>query len=147
MSKPKTSRTSCPDCDSFSRREFLKTTVGTVAVASATAAGIITVTPRSSFAAAASSSSLTTASQPETLVASLYKTLTEEQKKIVAFPFDHSLRRQVNNNWFITKKGIKELLNPDQQAMVRDIFNGMHSPEYAEKVMKQVEHDNSEDAG
>jgi len=147
MSKAKTSRTSCPDCDSPTRRDFLKTTVGTVAVASATAAGIITVTPRSSYAAAASSSSLAAASQPETLVAALYKTLTEEQKKIVAFPFDHPLRREVNNNWFITKKGIKELLNPDQQAMVRDIFNGMHSPEYAEKVMKQVEHDNSEDAG
>src|SRR5258705_2963524 len=147
MSNAKNNRTSCPDCDSLTRRDFLKTTVGTVAVASATAAGIITVTPRSAYAAAASSSSLAAASQPETLVAALYKTLTEEQKKVVAFPFDHPLRQKVDNNWFITKKGIKELLKPDQQAMVRDIFNGMHSPEYAEKVMKQVEHDNSEDAG
>ena len=146
MSNAQTNRTLCPDCDSLTRRDFLKTTVGTVAVASATAAGIITVTPRSAYAAEASSS-LATASQPETLVASLYKTLNEEQKKLVAFPFDHPLRRQVNNNWFITKKGIKELLNPDQQAMVRDIFNAMHSPEYVEKVMKQVEHDNGEDGG
>src|SRR5256885_17233751 len=99
MSTPKTNRVSCPDCESVTRRDFLKTTVGTVAVASATAAGIITVTPRSSYAAAASSS-LASASQPETLVAALYKTLTEEQKKLIAFPFDHPLRRQVNNKWF-----------------------------------------------
>src|SRR5437773_657651 len=98
MSQAKTNRTSCPDCDSPSRRDFLKTTVGTVAVASATAAGIITVTPRSTYAAEASSS-IAAASQPETLVAALYKTLTEDQKKIVAFPFDHPLRREVNNNW------------------------------------------------
>src|SRR3954452_7750036 len=97
MSKAKTNRTSCPDCDSLTRRDFLKTTVGTVAVASATAAGIIAVTPRSAYAAAASSS-LASASQPETLVAALYKTLTEEQKKTVAFPFDHPLRKHVDNN-------------------------------------------------
>src|SRR5438045_5947026 len=88
MSKAKTKRTSCPDCDSLTRRDFLKTTVGTVAVASAPAAGIITVTSRASFAAEASAS-LATASKPETLVAALYKTLTEEQKKTVAFQFDH----------------------------------------------------------
>jgi hypothetical protein len=146
MSNAKTNRNDCPDCDSLTRRDFLKTTVGTVAAASVAAAGIITVTPRAGYAAAASPS-LATASQPETLVATLYKTLNEEQRKVVAFPFDHQLRRQVNNNWFITKKPIKELFNPEQQAIIRDIFNGMHSPEYAEKVMKQVEHDNGEDGG
>jgi hypothetical protein len=34
-----------------------------------------------------------------------------------------------------------EMLNADQQAMVRDIFMGLHSPEYAERVMDQVVHD------
>jgi hypothetical protein len=31
--------------------------------------------------------------------------------------------------------------NKDQQALIRDIFMGLHSPEYAETVMKQVIHD------
>src|SRR5262245_31582887 len=132
MSQAKTNRTSCPDCDSVTRREFLKTTVGTVTAASAVAAaGIITVTPRSIYAAEAASS-LAAASQPETLVASLYKTLTDEQKKEICFPFEHKLRSEINNNWFITDKAIKELFNKDQQAMIRDIFMGMHSPEYAD---------------
>src|ERR1044071_9645051 len=131
---PKTNRTDCPDCASFSRRDFLKTTVGTAAAASA--AGVITVLPRTTPAAADA------AQQPETLVAALYKTLTEEQKKVVAFPFDHPLRHKVDNNWFITKKHMTELFDKDQQALIRDIFMGMHSPEYAESVMKQVEHDN-----
>src|SRR5206468_5945922 len=29
----------------------------------------------------------------------------------------------------------------DQQAMIKEIFLGLHSPEYAETVLKQVEHD------
>jgi hypothetical protein len=31
--------------------------------------------------------------------------------------------------------------------MIREIFLGLHSPEYAERVMKQVEHDNLGDGG
>ena len=41
--------------------------------------------------------------KPETLVAQFYKTLSEEQKKIMAFSFDDPLRLEVNNNWHITK--------------------------------------------
>jgi hypothetical protein len=133
-------KTSCSDCEP-SRRDFLKTTVGSVAAASAAAAGIITVTPRSLYAAPA------IASQPETLVGTLFKSLTDEQKKAIAFPFDHQLRRQVNANWHITDKPIKDLFNKDQQALVREIFMGIHSPEYSEQVMKQVEHDNKPDGG
>src|SRR5258705_8443976 len=99
---PKTNRTDCPDCASPTRRDFLKTSVG--AVAAASAASVITVLPRSA-------SAISVAAQPETLVASLYKTLTEEQKKIIAFPFDHPLRHKIDNNWFITKKHMTELLH------------------------------------
>src|SRR5262249_54018114 len=57
------------------------------------------------------------------------------------FPFDHPLRSKVDNNWQITDKKLAEFFNHDQQAMVREIFNGLHSPEYAERVWQQVEHD------
>ena len=77
----------------------------------------------------------------ETLVATLFKSLSEEQRKIIAFPFDHPLRSKVDNNWMITDKKISEFYTKDQQAMIREIFLGLHNPEYADKVMQQVEHD------
>ncbi len=77
----------------------------------------------------------------ETLVATLYKSLTETQRQAIAFPFDHPLRSKVDNNWMITDKKISEFYTKDQQAMIREIFIGLHNPDYAERVMKQVEHD------
>lgn len=77
----------------------------------------------------------------ETLATTLYKSLTEEQRKAVAFPFDHPLRSKVDNNWQITEQKVATFFTPDQQAMIREIFLKLHSPEYAERVMQQVEHD------
>ncbi|QOV92416.1 DUF3500 domain-containing protein [Humisphaera borealis] len=79
----------------------------------------------------------------ETLVAQLYGSLKEEQKKILCFPFDHPLRLKVDNNWTIVKQTMKEALTPDQCDLVKQIFMGLHSPEYAQKVFDQVEHDGS----
>jgi hypothetical protein len=135
-------RSGCPDCDrtsNLSRREFIKTSVGGVA---ALGAGALALTPAQRVLAAP-----TPTSAPETLVGSLYKTLTQEQKGAVCFEFDNPLRKKVDNNWFITKKAIKDFFTPDQQALIKDIFNGIHSPEYAAQVMKQVEHDNDEGFG
>ncbi len=81
----------------------------------------------------------------ETLVASFYKTLTDEQRKEICFPFDHILRSEVNNNWQITKHRLNAFFNKDQQEMIRQIFMGLHSEEYAEKVFGQVEHDSGKD--
>ena len=81
------------------------------------------------------------ASQSETLVTTLYKALREEQRQAICFPFDHPLRSKVDNNWQITKQTIAEVFNKDQQAMIREIFLDLHSPEYAERVVHQVEHD------
>jgi len=77
----------------------------------------------------------------ETLVQQLYGTLTEAQKKLCAFPFDHELRSAVDNNWHITKTQIARDFTKDQQDLIRQIFNGLHSPEYSETVFQQVEHD------
>jgi hypothetical protein len=116
----------------MTRRAFLKTSATGLAVATA---GLPALTAPSTVAASAKND------RPETLVATLYKSLTEEQKKSVAFPFDHPLRNKVDNNWFITDKKLSQFYTPDQQAMIREIFMGLHSPEYAEKVIKQVEED------
>jgi hypothetical protein len=123
---------SCPDCGSYSRREFLKTTlVGTAAASAVPLIGL----------------GAGEASKPrsETLVSSLYKTLSEEQRGAICFPFDHPLRSKVDNNWHITDKTLTGFFSKDQQAMIREIFVGLHSPEYAERVVKQVEHDSGKE--
>lgn len=82
----------------------------------------------------------------ETLVAQLFGSLNDNQKKVVAFPFEHSLREKVDNNWHITKKSIGEIFTGEQQALVKEIFLKLHSEQYAETVLGQVRHD-SEDEG
>ena len=58
----------------------------------------------------------------KTLVAQLYGSLNDEQKKVVARPFDHPLREKVDNNWSITKRSIGEIFGKDQVALVKEIF-------------------------
>jgi hypothetical protein len=128
---PKSSPNSCDCGSSMTRRSFLKTSATGLAVATA---GLPALTVPRALAAS------TKNDRPETLVTTLYKSLTEEQK-VVTFPFDHPLRNKVDNNWFITDKKLSQFYTPDQQAMIREIFMGLHSPEYAEKVIKQVEED------
>ena len=123
----------CPDCDSFSRRDFLKTTLGTAA---ATALGGIPIIGRAAEEVAKPKS--------ETLVTTLFKSLTEAQRKAICFTWDHPLRTEVDNNWHVVEQTIGSFLDADQQQMVREIFLGQHSPEYADKVMKQVEDDSGQ---
>lgn len=125
---------SCPDCEAggvLNRREFLRTT--------AMAAAAVTALPFAPGALAATKSP--PARESETLVTSLAKTLTPEQRRMMCFPFDHPLRSKVDNNWKITPATISEFFKPDQQEMIRQIFLDLHSPEYADTVFKQVEHD------
>ena len=126
----------CPDCESpriivvheplpqIERRLFLKTTIGAIA---ATA-----VTPWAQAAKGGKS---------ETLVQQFHKSLTGEQKARVWFPFDDRKRTLVDNNWHIVDEKVGTFFDKDQQALIREIFLGLHSPEYAEKVMQQVTHD------
>jgi hypothetical protein len=129
----KTPHATCPDCitaiPTLSRRDFLRT-----ATTAAAAAGIAPALPLFGAAAAHKTDS-------ETLSATLYNSLNEAQRKELCFGFDHPLRLKVDNNWHITPRGIDKALTADQQAMVQEIFMGLHNPEYAQTVYKQVEHD------
>ena len=132
---------SLPSCDcgsEISRRSFLKTSAGAVgAAALATLPGSAVLAP---VVRAESKRA-----QSETLVTTLYKGLNEEKRKAVCFPFEHPLRSKVDNNWHITDKSIGELFSKDEQELIRQIFLGLHSPEYAETVMKQVVHDSGDE--
>lgn len=138
----------CPDCGGASRREFLKHTIGGIAAAGAVSSGLLGVvgSPRRALGAA-QAEPVGAAGQSETLVGQLYKSLKDEQKQIICFPFDHPLRLKVDNNWHIIKQPISKVFDKDQQALVREIFRDMHSPEYVDRVVDQVNHDNVEDGG
>jgi hypothetical protein len=127
---PKELHCDCCSQTAISRRHFLKTTLTGLAVAGAGAAPL-----------AASELPASSNASSETLVATLYHSLTEDQKRKIVFPFDHPLRSKVDNNWFITEQRVGKDFTADQQAMIREIFVKMHSPEYAQKVVQQVEHD------
>jgi Protein of unknown function (DUF3500) len=130
MMDPKDRRV-CPECDDVSRRAFLKT-VGGAALA-LSAGSLPLLAPRPARASVTS--------KPETLVKTLHDSLTETQRKSVLFPWDHPLRRKVDNNWAITKPTISEFFTSDQQAMIREIFRELHSAEYLPKVMAHMDED------
>jgi len=117
------------------------------------------VTRRGFLGTAAAATALLAAGRPsrllagddvgaEMLVAELFGTLSDEQRTSIVFPFDSPLREGVNNNWFILpEKRIATTFMPAQRDLVRKIFRSLHSDEYADAVLKQVEHDNAESGG
>ncbi|MEX2559424.1 MAG: DUF3500 domain-containing protein [Pirellulales bacterium] len=136
-------RIACPDCDALpnghsiadgvNRRVFLK-----VAGATALAAGGLP-----SIASAAAG-----AGKPESVVKVLYESLSEEQRGKICFAWDHQhpqnglLRTRVANNWHITEPDIgSSFYTADQQAMIRDIFEGIIQPDWHQRIDKQLEDD------
>jgi hypothetical protein len=115
----------CPDCRSerVDRREFLKTAALGCAVLPTAAPGATRV------------------SDSETLVTTLYKSLSPEQKSAVVFPFDHALRSKIDNNWHITPHKIGQFYTADQRTMIAEIFRGLHNPEFVEKVVRHMHDD------
>jgi hypothetical protein len=125
----------CPDCGSTGRRDFLKTVV----VGGATLATGIAA-PRL-LGAASTSGVAAPVETSETLSGALYKSLTPEQRQQVAFPFGHPLQAKVDANWKITPVTIGQTFNPDQQAMIREIFRDLHNPEFVDKVFYHIDED------
>jgi hypothetical protein len=131
----------CPDCNqptaAVTRRDFIRTTAGAAAVVAA--AGLPAVTR----AAEGESTSA-----PETIVKSLYESLSDAQKKQVAFEWDFVapqrglLRTHVENNWSITEPIINsEFYTSDQKEMIRKIFEGIVQPDWHKRIYKQLEDD------
>ena len=118
---------SCPDCNGLNRRKFITVAAG----AGVSALAGISATPLRANDKAAS----------ETLVTQLHQSLTPEQKSIVAFPFDHALRSKVDANWHITPARIGRSFTADQQAMIREIFSGLHNPEFVGNVFRHLDDD------
>jgi hypothetical protein len=116
---------------SLSRRDFITRS------AQAAAAGIL----GSAYAAE------TKAAASETLVQQLYGSMDEAQRKALCFGWNHPRRLMVDNNWHITPQKIRDVLKADQQELVREIFDKLHSDEYKSEVWRQFDQDNKGDGG
>src|SRR5579862_6672820 len=88
------------------------------------------------------------ADPPETLVKTLYESLTEIQKKEICFAWDHQdksrglLRSYLSNNWRITRPAIKsDFYTAAQQNDIRQIFEGLVNPDWIERFDKQFKDD------
>jgi hypothetical protein len=85
---------------------------------------------------------------PETLVKILFDSLQEKQKKAVCFAWNHVekkrglLRTRLENNWTITKPHIKSrFYSKEQQALIREIFEGMTHPDWRTRWDQQLKDD------
>lgn len=123
---------SCGNCAPLSRRSFLTAAV-------ATGAGMAASLP---ILGAADPPAPKIAGKAEALISEWFKSLTEEQRKAVAFDYHHPDRLRVENNWHIVEQRVGKIFHADQQAMVREIFSKLHSEEYGDKVMQQFTEDN-----
>jgi hypothetical protein len=77
----------------------------------------------------------------EEFVTRLYDTLTADQKKVVALPWDHAKRTMVQNNWFIVDKKIGELYTPAQKEIITEILKGVTSEVGWDKIQRQMKDD------
>jgi hypothetical protein len=85
---------------------------------------------------------------PETAVKELYESLSEAQKAEICFEWDYRdpalgvLRTFVANHWQVTRPAIRSnFFTSRQQWLIHDAFQGMLSPEWYPRFMKQLKDD------
>ena len=78
----------------------------------------------------------TSKGNPENIVKRLFDTLSDSQKKVVAFDWNHMdpnrglLRTRIANNWHITKPTVNSnFFNDEQRDMIRMIYEGLLAPD------------------
>jgi hypothetical protein len=84
----------------------------------------------------------------EALAAELLRGLSDEQRSVVAFPWDHVdpkrglLRSRVSANWQVTEPTIdSDFYSGDQRALVRAIYKQLIDPDWHERYDRQQEDD------
>ena len=81
-------------------------------------------------------------SKTDSLPMQLYKSLSDEQRQKVCLPVDHERRQFISNWWYIhPEHRIPSTFNDEQQALIQEIFDSLHRPEFQTAVNKQVEID------
>ncbi len=112
----------------INRRQWIHS-VGTASIG-ALAASYLPGISRSALAATASTDSLPM---------QLYKSLTAEQRQKVCLPANHARRQYVSNWWYIhPDHRIPATFNTEQQALIKRIFDSLHSDAHQAAVNEQV---------
>ncbi|HQZ68349.1 MAG TPA: DUF3500 domain-containing protein, partial [Planctomycetaceae bacterium] len=122
----------CGDCNPVNRRSFVKAVAGASALAA--------LSTRALSAGLFSGPSLNSAA--ETGVSEFFKSLTDEQKNALCFPFEHELRHRISANWHVTKPTLGETFyTSPQREMISRIVKGLCSEEGHERLQKQMDDD------
>jgi hypothetical protein len=84
----------------------------------------------------------------ETLAQMLHASLAAEQRREVCVPWDYVhpkfglLRTRVGNNWMATRPAVAgDFFTPDQQRLIRDVFEALIEPDWHARFDKQLEDD------
>ena len=94
--------------------------------------GLAAITPASNLLAAGKPKS-------DSLPTQLYKSLSDVQKEKLCLPVNHPKRQFISNWWYIhPEHRIPTTFTRDQQEVIKQIFDSMHSPEYRDAVNNQV---------
>ena len=124
----------------LSRRRLLKLGAGAVAAAHGLTGlpGLLADEPGTTA----------TAATAESLAAVFHASLTPAQREAICFPWDYVhpkfglLRTRVANNWNATKPSVAgTFYTPDQQRLIRDIFESLIRPDWHARFDKQLEDD------
>lgn len=128
----------CQDVPVVHRRDFL-------AKAGATA---VAISAMPAWIGSAAHADEKPKGSPETLVKTLYSSLSNEQKQKMCHDWDYVhpklglLRTRVANNWHINDIGIAtKFYSKDQQNIVRAIFEGLYNPDWIARIDKQLDDD------
>lgn len=127
-------RSHCSDCgQGLTRREFVRST-GAAALAAGAAGWLATA--RSALGRP------TPQCAAESAVKRLYDSLSENQRRVVCFPFQHELRQRISANWAITEPRIgNEFYSNEQRELIREILRGVTSEDGYERFLRQMEDD------
>jgi hypothetical protein len=140
----------CPDCERgdafFTRRDFLKA-AGAGATA-ALAAGPLVVRTLAGEPGSPGPVAAEMMKTPENAVKRLFDSFSENQKRAVCFDWDYVdsqrglLRTRVAANWRITEPRIKSgFFTPEQQHLIREIYEGIIRPDWHVRFDKQLADD------
>ena len=82
------------------------------------------------------------ATETDSLPMQFFKSLSEEQQLKICLSQDHPKRQFVSNWWYICpEQRLHTFYTAEQQDLVRQIFDSLHSPQYREKMTWQVQKD------
>jgi len=80
--------------------------------------------------------------EKDSLAMQFFKSLGEEQRGKICLPVNHPKRQFVSNWWYVCpEERLNTFYTQDQQDLVRQIFESLHSPEHREKMNWQVQKD------